>query len=72
MKEKRDDSTPGAQSHAGGGGDDEGGRTPRETERDDVAEPDAPTTAREDAGMNTILSGDDSFDGVQDDAGDDR
>ncbi|MDQ3908155.1 MAG: hypothetical protein M3268_07405 [Acidobacteriota bacterium] len=41
----------------------------REAERGDVAEPDAPTAAEENDGMNTILSAD-TIDGVQRNAGD--
>jgi hypothetical protein len=40
----------------------------REAERGDAAEPDAPTSAEENEGMSTILSGD-TLDGVQRDAG---
>jgi hypothetical protein len=38
----------------------------RAAERGDVAEPDAPTVAEENEGLNTILSAD-PVDGVQDD-----
>lgn len=41
-------------------------RTPRERERDDVAEPDAPTSQEENPGMSTILGSDTTL-GVQTD-----
>jgi hypothetical protein len=40
--------------------------TPRERERDDVAEPDAPTSQEENPGMSTILTSDSAL-GVQTD-----
>ncbi|HYJ45129.1 MAG TPA: hypothetical protein VEV81_00850 [Pyrinomonadaceae bacterium] len=43
----------------------------REEERDDVAEPDAPTAAEENEGMSTILSAE-PLTGVQDDNEDDE
>lgn len=45
------------------------GATPREAERGDVAEPDAPTDSEENEAMSTILDADPLL-GVQDDAGD--
>ncbi|HEX8888131.1 MAG TPA: hypothetical protein VF779_03085 [Pyrinomonadaceae bacterium] len=41
----------------------------REDERDDVAEPDAPTAEEENVGMNTVLDGN-PLTGVQDNASD--
>ena len=41
----------------------------RAEERDDVAEPDAPTAAEENVGMSTVL-GAEPLSGVQDDASD--
>ena len=43
--------------------------TPREAEQDDVAEPDAPTSAQENAGMSTVLDAE-PLSGVQDDGSD--
>ncbi len=40
--------------------------TPRESERDDVAEPDAPTSQEENPGMSAILTSDTTL-GVQTD-----
>lgn len=43
---------------------DEPKETPRERERDDVAEPDAPTSQEENPGMSSILTSDSAL-GVQ-------
>ncbi|HEX8178527.1 MAG TPA: hypothetical protein VF525_03185 [Pyrinomonadaceae bacterium] len=47
--------------------DSETGAPDRTAERDDVAEPDAPTATEQNDGMSTILSGD-PVEGVQDNA----
>ncbi|HYY42640.1 MAG TPA: hypothetical protein VE775_07885 [Pyrinomonadaceae bacterium] len=48
--------------------DSEANAPDRTAERDDVAEPDAPTATEQNDGMSTILSGDPA-EGVQDNAG---
>lgn len=50
-------------------GNDEGVTKSRDEEQDDVAEPDAPTAVKENAGMSTVLSGEPSV-GVQNDDSD--